>query len=278
MSSTSSKEPVHRLVFDGMILTLHAPGGDGPLARADLASNDGARQVAALSALAEAAPGITVVLPEAEVWRGTVRSTSRTPWGRRSDALVRAEAASGIGRDALEIVVGPPDADGSTPVAAIRRQSVIDALAFLDRAGLRATDLTGAGSFPGFEEAPLFRVGGRDRVSEGFAFVTRHARRLPAVGWPRALAACGVAALLLSALAFSGGEDPELRLGRQRAGGHRSDLPRRGHAGGGARQGLSGGADGAPRATRPSRRPARAGSRRRGRDAAAARPPSRGSG
>ncbi len=197
MSSTSYTKPVHRLVFDGMTLALFAPGDVHPVARADLAAPDMSRQVADLAALAKASPGLTVVLPEAEVWRGTVRLGSRTPWGRRAEALAEAEALSGIPRDALDLVVGTKAADGTSPVAAIRRQSVIDTLVFLDRTGLRATALTGAGDFPGFLVPPLFRIGGRDWPAEAVAFVTDQARRLPPVSRKHALAASGSAAALL---------------------------------------------------------------------------------
>ena len=209
MSSTSYTKPVHRLVFDGMVLTLFAPGDPQPVARADLAAPDTSRQRADLAASAKASPGLTVVLPEAEVWRGTVRLGSRTPWGRRAEALAEAEALSGIPRDALYLVVGKKAADGTSPVAAIRRQSVIDTLVFLDRTGLRATALTGAGDFPGFLAPPLFRIGGRDWPAEAVTFVTDLARRLPPVSRKHALAASGsAAALLLLGFLMSGGEDP----------------------------------------------------------------------
>lgn len=209
MSSTSSTKPVHRLVFDGMTLTLFAPDGRRPLVRADLAAPDMARQVAEFAAAAEGSQGLVAVLPEVEIWRGSVRLASRTPWGRRAEALAEAEAAMGVGGDALDLIIGPRAPDGTTPVAAIRRQSVIDTLVFLDRNGLRATALTGAGDFPGFAAAPLFRIGGRDWPAGAVAFVSNRARRLPPLTRPRALAAsAAAAALLLLGVLVSGGDDP----------------------------------------------------------------------
>jgi len=207
MSSTSSTTPDHRLVFDGMTLTLYAPGSPEPLAIADLAAPDMSRQVADLAKAAEASPCLTVVLPEAEVWRGELRLGSRTPWGRRAEALAEAEVGTGVGRDALDIVVGPRAADGAFPVAAIRRQSVVDTLVFLDRTGLRASALTGGGDFPGFDAVPLFRIGGRDWPAKAVTVMADVANRLPLITRPQALAASGAAALLLLALTLSGGED-----------------------------------------------------------------------
>jgi len=207
MSSTSSTTPDHRLVFDGMTLTLYAPGSPDPLAIADLAAPDMSRQVADLAKAAEASPCLTVVLPEAEVWRGELRLGSRTHWGRRAEALAEAEVGTGVGRDALDIIIGPPAADGAFPVAAIRRQSVVDTLVFLDRTGLRATALTGGGVFPGFDATPLFRIAGRDWPSKAVTVIADVANRLPLITRPQALAASGAAALLLLALTLSGGED-----------------------------------------------------------------------
>ena len=115
MSSKSSTTPDHRVVFDGMNLALYAPGSPVPVARADLDAPDMARQVANLAAEAEASRGLTVVLPEAEVWRGELRLKSRTPWGRQAEALAEAEIATGIGRDALDIAKGLRTAGFSEP-------------------------------------------------------------------------------------------------------------------------------------------------------------------
>jgi hypothetical protein len=174
MSSTSSTEPVFRLVFDGMSLTLLAPDGSGPRARADLAAPDMGAQLARLASVAAKAPrGVIAVLPEAEIWRDAVRLNARTPGARHAEALAVAEEATGCGPDALDLMIGSRAPDGTFPVAAIRRASVIDALVFLDRSGIKAAYLTAGGEFPGFDTPPLFRVGGRDWPAEARALASR---------------------------------------------------------------------------------------------------------
>lgn len=125
-----------------------------------------------LAAAVEAADGrLTVILPDREVWRDRLRLSARTPWTRRRQARDLAARALAIPAGEVMLSMGRRGADGSTPLAATRRQTLVEVRRMLAAVGLRAQVIRGAGRFDGFSAPPAlgslrWSPAGR-RLSEG---------------------------------------------------------------------------------------------------------------
>ena len=170
MSRTSTGKPVYRLAFGYPNIVVGRPDGQDmqvPL--------DGGDCEATLRRLADEIGTVdgqlVALLPEAEVWRGSGVSPSR----------VRREAATALGSRPDELAVARYPAWPASPqsFAAVRRKTLVEARAFLDRCGLEPSAITAAGAFPGFGAPPSF---GR------LAAVSPDARRAAVSGVGAALA------------------------------------------------------------------------------------------
>lgn len=160
MSRQSLREPDFRLTLAYPVITLTEFGQAEPLAEVDLASPDIVADMRALgAAVTRAGARLTVVLPESEVWRGTLDLTAqtRTEAERRSHAADVLCALLSLPQGSLRAVVGEAPADGGpTPIAAISAATLAETCAFLRNAGLLPDAIIGAGTFPGFATAPRF--------------------------------------------------------------------------------------------------------------------------
>ena len=155
MSSTSSRKPEFRLLFGYPSITLVEQGRSEPVAEVDLAGPALATRLHALGGtVARAGARLTVVLPESEVWRGSIELRGATPLARRAEARGAAAARMAAAPGDLAAVLGPRDASGRTPVVAVRRSTLAETRGFLRRAGLRPAAIVGAGAFPGFAAPP----------------------------------------------------------------------------------------------------------------------------
>ncbi len=155
MSSPTSRKPEFRLVFGYPSITLVEQGRPEPVAEVDLADPTLATRLRVLGGTVARARGrLTVVLPESEVWRGALELRGATPLARRTEARGAAAARMAIPQGDLAAVLGPRDAAGRTPVAAVRRSTLAETRAFLRQTGLRPAAIVGAGAFPGFAAPP----------------------------------------------------------------------------------------------------------------------------
>ena len=155
MSSPTSRKPEFRLVFGYPSITLVEQGRPEPVAEVDLADPALATRLRVLGGTVARARGrLTVVLPESEVWRGAFELRGATPLARRTEARGAAAARMAIPQGDLATVLGPRDAAGRTPVAAVRRSTLAETRAFLRQTGLRPAAIVGAGAFPGFAAPP----------------------------------------------------------------------------------------------------------------------------
>ena len=153
MSSTSSRQPEFRLQFGYPKITLRELGRPEPVAEVELDDPAIAARLRGLGATV-AGGRLVAVLPEAEVWRGTLALEARGASARRVEARARIAAALGLPAESLAATVGPADASGRSPAAAVRRSTLAEARTFLGQARLRAAAIVGDGAFPGFEAAP----------------------------------------------------------------------------------------------------------------------------
>lgn len=190
MSRATNRTPGLRLHLAYPQITLTQ--GDALLASAALGSRDDLRLLAG-KAHRTGAP-LTVVLPEAEVWRGALILDARRWWDRRRQARSAVGALLAVPPGQLRVVLGRRQASGRTPVAAVARATMAETRAFLRASGLRARDIVAAGTFPGFDAPP--RLAG---LVPATAFATM---RLPGVraqlfGLAAAAAATVVLAIVL---------------------------------------------------------------------------------
>jgi hypothetical protein len=193
MSSQQNEAPGYRLVLGYPDVVLFQDGVEAPLCTARLDDVDGARS---LRALADAAGGgrMRVILPEAEIWRGSIQGRPGDLLRRRRRARHEAATAMRLPPSALVLSVGARRPDGSIPLAAARRATVRETCGFLARYGLSGATIACDDAMPGFRAPPAaasldpIRSAGRPL-------------RLAALG-----GAASVAALLL--LALPGDEIP----------------------------------------------------------------------
>ncbi|MFT3973182.1 MAG: hypothetical protein QM699_06960 [Amaricoccus sp.] len=108
-----------------------------------------------LAAAVDAVNGrLTVILPDREVWRDRRRLSARTPWRRHREARDLAAEALEIAPGEVALSVGRRGSDGTTPLAATRRQTLVEVRRMLAAVGLRAEVIRGAGRFDGFATPP----------------------------------------------------------------------------------------------------------------------------
>lgn len=174
MSRQGAGTPEFRLRFGYPYIEIERVGA--PPERVSLEADPGPALRAFAAEVTRSGGRLTAALPEAEVWRGRVAASEAGEVARRA-------AAAELGAEPrdMQITLGPTGADGLRPAAAVRRDTLRDARAFLAGAGIRPHCITGAGAFPGFADAPSF-----PRVA------------VPDIGRARAAGAgaCGLAAAL----------------------------------------------------------------------------------
>jgi hypothetical protein len=144
------RKPVFRLVLSYPDFRVEIDGETVETIPAD-APGRNARLAALASRIAAERARLVAVLPEAEVWRARVA-------GRPAASRLRAAAAAALGTERVVIVPGPTDPEGRG-VAAMKRATLTQTLAFLSEAGLTVDAVTGDGRFPGFSEPPEFATG-----------------------------------------------------------------------------------------------------------------------
>jgi hypothetical protein len=187
MSRAFFRKPEFRLYFGYPIISLTRAPAQEPLASATFGQPSFPDDFRGLGdEVARAGGRLTVVLPEAEVWRGRLALAARTPFGRWREARAAVAARLALAPGAVAVVLGPLG-PGGTPVAAVRRETIDETRAFLAVAGLRPAAFAGAGAFPGFDTPPILGP------------------RLPPLGlrlppWPRAAAAALAGAVAVTAL------------------------------------------------------------------------------
>jgi len=191
MSSRSTRKPEFRLHMGYPYITLTREGEDTPLG---LATPEAHGFVAALRGLAAEVARthgrITVTLPAAEIWRGLLDLSGRPLVARHRAARQHVAAELGVPTQALTVVLGPQSTSGETPVAAVRRDTLCEALTLLSSVGIRPAAVYGEGSYPGFDAPP--RLAGRWRI----ALIALFRRRRPAAVVAGALPAAAAAIFL----------------------------------------------------------------------------------
>lgn len=206
MSSTSSRQPDFRLVFGyPNVVTLWRRGTPEPVGSAVPGSPGFFDDLRFLAAEVRARRGrLTAVLPEAEVWRGRLALTGRTPLSRRRDARAVIAEVFGEDQDAIHVVLGRAGRDGGTPVAGVRRSTLDDLRDLLASVGLTTTSVVGAGGFPGFAAPPSLSRGSLRMPALRLPFAVP---QLPALSGllprrPFALGTTGIGALTAAAGVF----------------------------------------------------------------------------
>lgn len=155
MSSSSFRRPDFRLHLSYPEVTLlrsDVPGMVRLAAPDHPAFADDLRRLAA--AIADAGGRLTVILPDREVWRDRLRLASRTPWARRREARDIAAHCLGVPAGDVALSIGRRGADGTLPLAATRRQTLVEVRRMLAAVGLRPEVIRGAGRFDGFSAPP----------------------------------------------------------------------------------------------------------------------------
>lgn len=155
MSSSSFRRPDFRLHLSYPEVTLlrsDVPGMVRLAAPDHPAFADDLRRLAA--AIADAGGRLTVILPDREVWRDRLRLAGRTPWARRREARDIAARTLGVPAGEVALSIGRRGADGALPLAATRRQTLVEVRRMLAAVGLRPEVIRGAGRFDGFSTPP----------------------------------------------------------------------------------------------------------------------------
>lgn len=199
MSSSSFRRPDFRLHLSYPEVTLlrsDIPGMTRLAAPDHPAFADDLRRLAA--AIDTSNGRLTVILPDREVWRGRPRLTARVPWARRGEARSIAAQALGVPPGDVALSMGRRGSDGTVPLAATRRQTLVEVRRMLAAVGLKPQVIRGAGRFDGFTTPPAL---GRLRWHPAGQPL---ASRFPHV----AMAAGSLAATIAAVAALLGGSGP----------------------------------------------------------------------
>jgi hypothetical protein len=200
MSSTSFRRPDFRLHLGYPEVTLLRSDVPGMVRLAPPDHPAFADDLRRLAAAVDSANGrLTVILPDREVWRDRPHLASRTPWTRRREAREVAARALGVPAGDVALSVGRRGADGATPVAATRRQTVVEVRRMLAAVGLRPEVIRGAGRFDGFSTPPAL---GNLRWNPA-------GRPLPSRLPRAAMATGGLAATIAAVVALFGATPPD---------------------------------------------------------------------
>ncbi len=154
MSRTTTRRPEFRLLFGYPHITLTREDRTVPLGQVSSGSPEFTAELRDLAKeVADANGRLTVVLPEAEVWRGRVEPSGTTRSARRRSARQRAASELGVPPADVALVL----ADSGDAAAATRRRTLADVRSLVGEVGLRADAIIGEGDFEGFPASPEFR-------------------------------------------------------------------------------------------------------------------------
>ncbi len=163
MSRTTTGRPEFRLLFGYPHITLTREDRTAPLGRVSSGSPEFTAELRDLADEVVGADGrLTVVLPEAEVWRGRIEPSGPTRLTRRRSARRRAASELGIPASDVALVV----AKSGDAAAATRLSTLADVRSLIGEVGLRADAIVGEGDFEGFPTSPEF---GRRPPVSGYA-------------------------------------------------------------------------------------------------------------
>ena len=151
MSRTTTRRPEFRLLFGYPHITLTREDRPVPLGRVSSGSPEFTAELRDLAGEVAGAGGrLTVVLPEAEVWRGRIERSGPTRLGRRRSARRRAASELGIPASEVALVV----AASGDAAAATRLSTLAEVRSLIGEVGLRADAIVGEGDFEGFPTVP----------------------------------------------------------------------------------------------------------------------------
>lgn len=204
MSSTNLRRPDFRLHLGYPEVTLLRSDVPGMVRLAAPDHPGFPDDLRRLAAAIDATNGrLTVILPDREVWRDRLRLGARTPWARRREARETAARALAIPAGEVMLSIGRRGDDGSTPLAATRRQTLVEVRRMLTAVGLRPQVIRGAGRFDGFSAPPA--LGNLRWNPAGRALPSRVDGRAPRA----AMAAGGLMAAIAAVVAILGTDDPQ---------------------------------------------------------------------